>query len=38
MTCKEKRGRIWVFTGEIKSYFGITLKRIRRINDGELGG
>jgi hypothetical protein len=30
--------RIWEFTGETKDHLGITLKRIRRISDGALGG
>jgi UDP-3-O-[3-hydroxymyristoyl] glucosamine N-acyltransferase len=35
---EEKMNRIWEFTGETKSHFGIILKRIRKISDGELGG
>jgi carbonic anhydrase/acetyltransferase-like protein (isoleucine patch superfamily) len=26
------------FTGEVKVKYGITLKRIRRLSDGEIGG
>ena len=26
------------FTGEVKSFFGVTLKRIRRPDNGEVGG
>jgi carbonic anhydrase/acetyltransferase-like protein (isoleucine patch superfamily) len=34
----EHMNRIWEFTGETKDHQGTTLRRIRRISDGELGG